>query len=113
MRTTASTQQRLQRAITAPPPLRCQPEFGGCSHEPFFLRQDAWTSTRGRHHRRKLGYCCSVKVLVYALLVNSNILTVNYGVKQSQFTKSTSEPRASDSEESNEAFDHAIRGWLL
>ena len=32
-------------------------------------------------------------------------MTVNYGVKQSQFTKPTSEPRASDPEESNEAFD--------
>ena len=40
-------------------------------------------------------------------------LTTNYSVKQSQFTKPISEPRASDSEESNEAFDRAIRGWLL
>ena len=39
------------------------------------------------------------------MLINSDILTVNYGVKQSQFTKPTSEPRASDPEESNEAFD--------
>ena len=46
-------------------------------------------------------------------LVNSATLTANYGVKQSQFTKPTSEPRASDPEESNEAFDRAIRGWLL
>ena len=44
------------------------------------------------------------------MLVNSFILIVNYGVKQSQFTKSTSELRASDPEESNEAFDRAIRG---
>ena len=43
--------------------------------------------------------------LVCSVLVNSNTLTVNYGVKQSQFTKPTSEPRASDPEESNEAFD--------
>ena len=42
--------------------------------------------------------------------MNSDLLTANYGVKQSQFTKPTSEPRASDSEESNETFD---RGWLL
>ena len=40
-------------------------------------------------------------------------LTINYSVKQSQFTKPISEPRASDPEESNEAFDRAIRGWLL
>ena len=45
--------------------------------------------------------------------MNSDILTDNYGVKQNQFTKSTSEPRASDSEESNEVFDCAIREWLL
>ena len=38
-------------------------------------------------------------------------LTANYGVKQSQFTKPTSEPRASDPEESNETFDRAFRGW--
>ena len=43
--------------------------------------------------------------------MNSDILTTNYGVKQSQFTKPTSEPRASDPEESNKAFDRAIRGW--
>ena len=40
-------------------------------------------------------------------------LTANYGVKQSQFTKPISEPCASDHKESNEAFDRAIRGWLL
>ena len=54
--------------------------------------------------------------LVCAVLVNSNSLTANYGVKQSQFIKPTSEPRASDpekSEKSNKAFDSAIRGWLL
>jgi len=45
--------------------------------------------------------------------VNSNNLTTNYGVKQSQFTKSTSEPHASDPEESNKTFDRAIWGWLL
>ena len=42
------------------------------------------------------------------VLVNSDILTVNYRIKQSQFTKSTLEPRASDPEESNEVFDCAI-----
>ena len=47
--------------------------------------------------------------LVCSVLVNSDILTANYGVKQSQFTKPTTEPRASDSEESNEAFNRAIR----
>ena len=48
-----------------------------------------------------------------SVLVNSDIWTVYYGVKQSQFTKPTPDPRASDLEESNEAFDRAIRGWLL
>ena len=47
------------------------------------------------------------------MLMNSDILTINYGVKQKQFTKSTPEPRASDPEESNETFDRTIRGWLL
>ena len=42
--------------------------------------------------------------LVCAVLINSNILTVNYSVKQNQFTKLTSEPRASDPEESTEVF---------
>ena len=46
--------------------------------------------------------------LVCSVLVNSDTLTTNYGVKQSQFTKSTSESRASDPEESNEAFDRTI-----
>ena len=46
-------------------------------------------------------------------LVNSDTLTDYYGVKQSHFTKPTLEPRASDPEESNEAFDRVIRGWLL
>ena len=45
------------------------------------------------------------------MLVNSDTFTANYGVKQSQFTKPTSESRASDPEEYNKAFDHAIRGW--
>ena len=51
--------------------------------------------------------------LVCAVLVNSDILIANYGVKQNQFTKPSSEPRTSDPEESNEAFDFAIIGWLL
>ena len=45
--------------------------------------------------------------------VNSDILTVYYSVKQSQFIKPTPESRASDPEESNKVFDRAIRGWLL
>ena len=49
--------------------------------------------------------------LVCSVLVNNDIFIVNYGVKQSQFTEPTSEPRASDPEESNEPFDRAIRGW--
>ena len=51
-------------------------------------------------------YNCSVLGII-------TILTTNYGVKQSQFTKPTLEPRASDPEESNEVFDRVIRGWLL
>ena len=46
----------------------------------------------------------------YSALEIVIILTINYDVKQSQFTKSTLEPRACDPEESNEVFDHAIRG---
>ena len=45
-------------------------------------------------------------------LVNSDTLTAYYGVKQSQFTQ-LQNPRASDPEESNEAFDRATREWLL
>ena len=47
--------------------------------------------------------------LVCAVLVNGDILTTNYGIKQSQFIKPTSEPHASDPEESNEVFDRVIR----
>ena len=47
------------------------------------------------------------------MLINSDILTANYGIKQNQFTKPTPEPRANDAEESNKAFDRTIRGWLL
>ena len=47
--------------------------------------------------------------LVCAVLVNSDTLTANYSVKQSQLTKLTSEPRARNPGESNEAFDRAIR----
>ena len=47
--------------------------------------------------------------LVCAVLVNSDTLTANYSVKQSQFIKLTSEPRARNPEESNEVFDRAIR----
>ena len=42
------------------------------------------------------------------MLVNNDILTTNYGIKQSQFTKPTSEPRASDPEKSNETFDSRL-----
>jgi len=41
--------------------------------------------------------------------MNSDILSANYGVKQSQFTKPTLAPRASDLEESNKTFDRVIR----
>ena len=51
--------------------------------------------------------------LVCSVVVNSDSLTINYGIKQNQFTKPTSKPRASDPEESNVAFDRAIRRWLL
>ena len=47
--------------------------------------------------------------LVCVVLVNSDTLTANYSVKQSQFKKLTSEPHASNSEEFNKAFDRAIR----
>ena len=57
-----------------------------------------------QEQNRKIKSC-----LVYVVLVNSNILTANYGVKQRQFTKLTSEPHVSDPEESNEVFDRAIR----
>ena len=45
------------------------------------------------------------------MLINSDILIVNYDIKQNQFTKSIPEPRASDLEEFNKIFDRAIRGW--
>ena len=48
--------------------------------------------------------------LICSVLVNSDNLTANYDVKQNQFTKLTSEPRASDPNKSNETFDCAIRG---
>ena len=47
--------------------------------------------------------------LVWVVLVKSDTLTANYSVKQSQFTKLTSEPRARNPGESNEAFDGAIK----
>ena len=46
--------------------------------------------------------------LVYRMLGNSNTLTVNYSVKQSQFIKPISEPRARNPEDSNETFDRVI-----
>ena len=50
----------------------------------------------------------------FSVLMNSDILTANYSVKQSQFTKPTPElTRASDPEKSNKTFDRVIRGWLL
>ena len=61
--------------------------------------------TRPIHHQGPVWFC--------SVLVNSDILTAYYGVKQSQFAKPTSDPRVSDPEESNEAFDRATRGWLL
>jgi len=50
-----------------------------------------------------------IKRLVRFALVNSDTLIVNYSVKQSQFTKLTSDPHARNPEESNEIFDRAIR----
>ena len=47
--------------------------------------------------------------LVYAVLMNSATLTANYSIKQSQLTKLTSETRAMNPKEFNEAFDRAIR----
>jgi len=63
----------------------------------------AWVQgSRSRNSRNTPRLVCSV-------LVNSDSLTANYGIKQSQFIKSTSKPRASDPEKSNEAFDRTIR----
>ena len=47
--------------------------------------------------------------LVCDVLVNSDTLTANYSVKQSQLTKLTSESRARNPEESNKVFDRTIR----
>ena len=47
--------------------------------------------------------------LICSVLVNSDSLITNYDVKQNQFTKPTSESRASDPEKSNESFDRTIR----
>ena len=56
--------------------------------------------------------CVSIQVTVWfcSALVNNNTLTVNYVVKQNQFTKPIPEPHANDPEEFNVAFDRAIRG---
>jgi len=51
----------------------------------------------------------ALQTLVCAVLVNSDTLTANYSVKQNQLTKLTSESRVRNPEESNEAFDCAIR----
>ena len=59
--------------------------------------------------RRRAAHQYQWPHLVCAVLVNSDTLPVNYSVKQSQLTKLTSEPRASNPEESNEAVDPAIR----
>ena len=82
-----------------------------CSNEGKFRRAaDVGASTSPCH-------ACSLHVTLPEaaglVWVNSVTLTVNYGVKQNQFIKLTSQPRASDSKESNETFDRAIRGWLL
>ena len=47
--------------------------------------------------------------LVCSVLVNSDTLTANYSVKQSQLTKLTSKTHARNPKEFNEAFDRAIR----
>ena len=59
--------------------------------------------------RRRAAHQYQWPRLVYAVLVNSDTLSVNYSVKQSQLTKLTSELRARNPEESNEAVDFAIR----
>ena len=38
-------------------------------------------------------------------------LTANYSVKKVSLQNQLQNPRASDPEESNEIFDHVIRGW--
>ena len=72
----------------------------------FYIRQSL-------SHYQKFQQVTRSSILVCSVLVNSDILTANYGVKQSQFTKPTSEPRARNPEDSNEFFDSAIWGWLL
>ena len=49
----------------------------------------------------------------YSALGIVTILITNYGVKQSQFIKSTLESRASDPRKSNKTFNRVIRRWLL
>ena len=75
-------------------------------------RHHAPTSyTRWQQFFSDIQYACLIWFrLVCSVLVNNDTLTANYGVKQSHFTKPTSEPRASDPEESNETFDRAFRG---
>ena len=51
--------------------------------------------------------------LVWFFQGNSNTLTGNYGGKQGQFIKPTSELCARNPKEFNETFDRAIRGRLL
>ena len=65
------------------------------------------------------GFRSAVPVALFGLCYNYSALgiirtlTTNYDIKQSQFTKLTSELRASDTEESNKVFGRTIRGWLL
>ena len=59
--------------------------------------------------RRRAAHQYQWPHLVCAVLVNSDTLIVNYIVKQNQFIKLTSEPRARNPEKSNETFDRAIK----
>ena len=79
-----------------------------------YLKNNLFFQCRKRENTKARVYtlvpvCRSKPCLICAMLRNSNILTVNYSVKQSHFTKPTPEPRAKNSEESNEAFDRVIR----
>ena len=76
-----------------------------CMHTNRTTRGIAWAASliTSGHVAGSVWFCSA--------LANNDTLTDYYGVKQSQFTKPIPEPRASDPEKFNEAFERAIRGW--
>ena len=82
--------------LSSRPEVNCWPALGRV----LSIYRDVPLSLLSEKHRPRL--VCDV-------LVNSDTLTANYSVKQSQLTKLTSEPRARNPEESNETFDRTIR----